>query len=413
MSAPTQAGLAVPSIVVIGAGQAGGWAARTLRDEGFAGRIVLIGEETHPPHERPPLSKALLAGTVTPESAHLFPAGTLEERGIEWRGGTRVRTLDRHEKRIVLEDGETIAYDQAILCTGGRARTLPCEGSDLPGVFALRTIEQSLALGDALDTAKRLVIVGGGWIGLEVAATARAKNVEVTIVEAMQTLCARATPSIISEYLRQLHEGHGVRVVLGCGLDCIRRSDGRALSVVLNDGRTLEADAVLISVGLQPNDELARGSGIACDGGILVDDACRTSDPAIFAAGDVAVSPSTLLGRRLRMESWRNAQDQGIAAAKSALGAEVRYDPLPWFWSDQYDVNVQIFGFPAPSLRSVVRGDIGSGSFIALLLDEGVVKAAVGINAPRDFRIAQRLIERRTVVRDEDLRDTTIPLARL
>lgn len=404
---------AAQTIVVIGAGQAGGWTARALRDEGFAGRLVLIGDEAHPPHERPPLSKAVLAGKAAPEMTHLFPPGTFEELCIEWRRQERVRALDRGAQRVVLSAGEPLRYDRAIICTGGRARTLPVPGTDLPGVFTLRSIEDSMALADAFRSAKGLVVVGGGWIGLEVAATARGKGLDVTIVEATPMLCARTAPREISDYLRSLHEGNGVRILLGSGLASITRNAAGVLSVRLADGQALETDVVVIGVGLVPNDELAREAGIACDGGILVDEFCRTSDPTIFAAGDVAVSRTRWCGRPVRLESWQNAQDQAIAAAKAALGRDVRYDPLPWFWSDQYNVNLQIYGLPTASHRPVLRGYVSSRSFLAFYLEEDRVRAAVGVNAGRELRFARRLIEQSTRVRDADLADPAVALAGL
>ncbi len=405
--------MSLETIVIIGAGQAGGWAAQTLRKEGFAGKVVLIGDESHPPHERPPLSKAVLAGEVAPETTHLFKPGVLEELRLEWRRGERGAAIDREAKRVVLGHGELIAYDRLILCTGGRARWPSVPGADLPGVFALRTIEDALAIGRALEPGKRLVVVGGGWIGLEVAATARKKGVFVTVVEARPRLCERTVPSQVSEYLLALHRKNDAQVILGCGIVGFAREPGKPLSVQLDDGRALEADIAVVGVGLVANDELARAAGLACENGVLVDDQCRTSDPDILAAGDVAIAPNRWIGQRIRLESWQNAQEQAIVAAKVALGRDVRYDPLPWFWSDQYDMNLQIYGLPAPSQRAVVRGEMGSGSFVVFYLDGERVKAAVAANATRDLRFARRLIENETAVGPEKLADTSVPLSKL
>jgi 3-phenylpropionate/trans-cinnamate dioxygenase ferredoxin reductase component len=404
---------ALETIVVVGGGQAGGWAARTLRSEGFAGRMVLIAEEQHPPYERPPLSKAVLAGEAAPETTHLFKPGALKELGLHWRRGERAAAIDRDAKRVVLGHGELIDYDKLILCTGGRPRWPAVPGADLPGVFALRTIEDSLAIGRALAEVKRLVVVGGGWIGLEVAATARKKDVAVTVLEARPRLCERTVPSQVSEYLLALHRKHGTEVILGCGLVGFASAPGRALSAQLDDGRTLEADIAVVGVGLVANDELARAAGLACENGVLVDDRCRTSDPDILAAGDVAIGPNRWIGQRIRLESWQNAQDQAIVAAKVALGHDARHDPLPWFWSDQYDMNLQIYGLPAPSQRAVIRGDMSSGSFLVFYLDEDHVQAAVGVNAARELRFARRLIEQRKSVRDTDLAHAGTALATL
>ena len=402
------------SIAVVGGGQAGGWAAKTLRDEGFGGRIVLVGEEEHPPYERPPLSKAVLAGVAEPETTHLFKPDAFSALGLDIRRGERVAAIDRATKHIALASGESIRYDKLILCTGGRARSLQVPGIELPGVFTLRTIADSLAIGRALDgPAKRLVVVGGGWIGLEVAATAKKRGAQVTVVEAMPRLCERTVPREISEHLLALHEKNGVEVILNCGLAGFACGPSGDISVRLGDGREISADVAVVGVGLVANDDLAREAGIACENGILVDERCQSSDPDIFAAGDVAVAPNRWTGRRMRLESWQNAQDQAIAAAKSALGREVRYEPLPWFWSDQFDLNLQIYGMPAPAHRAVVRGDRASGNFLVFYLEGDRIKAAVAANAARDLRFARRLIEQGKSVRDEDLADTRLALGKL
>lgn len=407
------AACALATIVIVGAGQAGGWAAQTLRKEGFAGRLVLIGDEAHPPHERPPLSKAVLAGDAPPESTALQKSEAFEALGAEWRPLARVTRIDRAGKRLEMAGGEFLPYDKLILCTGGRARTLSVAGADGPGIFTLRTIDDALALAPLLKPHSRVVIIGGGWIGLEVAATANKKGAQCTVVEAQGRLCERTVPTEISQHLQDLHQAHGTRVILGTGIASLSTgADGKPV-VTLADGTTLECDAVVVGIGMVPNDELAREAGLECDGGIVVDSHCQTSDPDIFAAGDVAVMSNPWAGRRLRLESWQNAQDQGIAAARSALGLEVDYQPLPWFWSDQYDMNLQIYGVPMPSHRLVVRGKAGSGSFVLFYIDGDVVKAALGPNAARDLRFAKRLIEQRKPVDPARLADTSVQMAKL
>jgi 3-phenylpropionate/trans-cinnamate dioxygenase ferredoxin reductase subunit len=404
----------VETIVIIGAGQAGGWAARTLRAEGYAGRIVLIGDEPHPPYERPPLSKAVLARESAPQKTYLFSADALAELDLAMRPGARAVAILRAAKQVVLEAGERIGYDKLILCTGGRARTLSVPGADLPGVHLLRTIEDSLAIGAALDAGhRRLVVIGGGWIGLEVAATARKRGADVTVVEACARVCERTVPAEISDHLLRLHTRQGVRTVLNRGLAGFVPLPDGGLRVNLDDGSGLEADLAVVGVGIVANDDIARNAGIACANGVLVDAQCRTSDPDVFAAGDVAVTPNRWAGRRVRLESWQNAQDQGIAAAKSALGREVRYDPLPWFWSDQYDMNLQIYGLPSPSHSAVIRGERASGSFLAFYCEAGQVKAAVGVNCGRDLRFARRLIEQGKDVDTAQLADPAVPLSKL
>ena len=401
------------TIVIIGAGQAGGWAAQTLRKEGFAGRLVLIGDEPHPPHERPPLSKAVLAGEAAPDSLWLSKPEAFEALALDWRPGQRVTRIDRAAKQLELAGGEELAYDKLILCSGGRARMLSVPGADSAGVYALRTIDDALALAPLLEPGRRVVVVGGGWIGLEVAATARKRGADVVVVEAQRRLCERTVPPEISEHLLALHQSHGVRVIVGAGVAGIATSAEDRPIVTLGDGDTLECDAVVVGVGLVPNDELAREAGLACEGGVLVDARCLTSDPDILAAGDVAVTPNPWAGRRLRLESWQNAQEQGIAAARSALGLEVDYQPLPWFWSDQFGMNLQIYGVPLPSYRVVARGLPGAESFVLFYLDGDVVKAALGPNAARDLRFARRLIEQRKPVDPQRLADPGVPMSKL
>ena len=401
------------TIAIVGAGQAGGWAAHTLRQEGYAGRIVLIGQEPHAPHERPPLSKAVLAGTATTDSVHLFKPDAFTGLGLDWRPGVWVTSIDATGKRLTLNDGDCIAYDELILCTGGRARSLATPGADTVDVRTLRTVDDALALAPLLASGRKLVVVGGGWIGLEVAATARAKGVEVTVVEAQSRLCERSVPRDISEHLLALHQSHGTRVILGAQLARIWRSTDGTSMVELADGQQLECDTIVAGVGLVPNDGLAREAGLSCDGGVLVDSACRTSDPSIYAAGDVAVSFNPWAGRRIRLESWQNAQEQGTAAARAALGQPVEYQPLPWFWSDQYGMNLQIYGIPLPSHRVVARGTPGADSFVLFYLDGDVVQAALGINAAKDLRFGRRLIEQRRPVDQQRLADIGTPMAKV
>lgn len=401
------------TIVIVGAGQAGGWAAQTLRSEGHAGGIVLIGEEPHLPYERPPLSKAVLAGDAADESTYLFQREAFDRLALDWRPGTRVEAIERATRQLRLSDGSTLAYDRLILCNGGHARALQVPGAELPGVFMLRKLEDARMLGAALVAGRRLVVVGGGWIGLEVAATARRKGLAVTVVEAMGRLCERAAPREISDYLARLHVAHGTDIVLGAGVERLSRKADGSLAVMLSDGRELHGDAVVVGIGLVPNDALARAAGLACDGGIVVDAQCRSSDPHILAAGDVACWDVAGAGRRMRLESWQNAQEQGIAAARSALGLAVNHQPLPWFWSDQYGVNLQIYGMPTPAHRVVERRAPDADSFILFYLDGERVSAAVGSNAARDLRLARRLIEQRRAIDPARLADLQVPMSKL
>lgn len=403
----------IHTIVIIGAGQAGGWAAQTLRSEGFTGRLVLVGEELHPPHERPPLSKAVLSGAALPATTWLMKPDAFSALGVEWQPGTQVQRIDRTARQVLLADGAALPYDKLILCTGGRARQLDVPGADRVQLHTLRTIEDAQALAPTLAPGRSVVVVGGGWIGLEVAATARQQGADVVVVETQSRLCERTVPAEISDYLLALHSAQGTRVLLGTGVrGFARAADGRS-EVLLADGSALACDTIVLGIGLVPNDELAREAGLACEGGVLVDTQCRTSDPHILAAGDVAVAPNPWAGRSLRLESWQNAQEQGMAAARSALGQAVDYQPLPWFWSDQYGMNLQIYGVPAPTHRVVQRGDAASGSFVLFYLAGDVVQAAIGPNAARDLRFARRLIEQRKPVDTERLADPATPMSKL
>jgi 3-phenylpropionate/trans-cinnamate dioxygenase ferredoxin reductase subunit len=401
------------TIVVVGGGQAGAWASRTLRERSYSGRIVLVGAESHMPYERPPLSKTVLLGETAPESTHLLSASDMDRMSIDWMGGTSASGIDRATRRLRLDNGQAIHYDKLILCMGGSARQLPVESAHRNKVHVLRTLDDSVRLGESLKSGMRLTVIGGGWIGLEVAASARKKGVAVTIVEASSRLCERSVTSDISTLLAQLHARNGVDVLLGTSLSGLSWLDDGTAALELDSGRTLVSDVVVAGIGLVPNDSLAREAGLDCNGGIVVDSACRTSDPDVFAAGDVAVTPNSWSGRPTRLESWQNAQEQGIAAAESALGLQVHYDPLPWFWSHQYDWHIQIVGVPHTYDCTVQRGSPQEGSGIILYMHGGLLVAAVGINAVRDLRFAQRIIARRTPVDSELLRDPATPMAKI
>jgi 3-phenylpropionate/trans-cinnamate dioxygenase ferredoxin reductase subunit len=400
-------------MVIVGGGQAGAWVARSLRKQGFGGAITIVAEENHPPYERPPLSKAVLAGQVLPESTYLFQPDGLQKFGVNVVQGTRALAVHRSEKRVELEGAADLPYEKLFLCTGGRARSLATPGIDLPGVCRLRTIDDALSIAPALTAGSRIVVIGGGWIGLEVAATARSKGADVTVVEAQSRVCERTVPADVSMYLTAAHEERGVVLLFNRKVAQISRTRQTQLAVQLTDGDELTADLVVVGAGLLANDELARGSGLACDEGILVDQACRTSDANIYAAGDVTVAPNGWVGKAIRLESWRNAQDQAIAAAEAALGLPTSYDPLPFFWSHQYDIYLQLYGLAKPLHRAVVRGDPNGKTFMVFYLEDDRVKAIAASNTARDARIARQLIEQNIEVRDSELADPSVSLASL
>ncbi len=407
------------SVVIVGAGQAGGWAARTLRKEGFAGIITLIGDELWPPYERPPLSKGVLQGDVEPASTHLFPDADWSALDISWSAGSRVRSLDRHARTLLLDDGSEVRWDRLILCTGGRSRTLIPPGMN-EACETLRTIDDAQRLRKRFRTSRRLLVIGGGWIGLEVAATARELGLEVTLVEAGERLCARSLPQDVSSRLLDLHREHGVQVMLNTGISAaIQQADGSIQVKLSRPGQLsdfLSVDLMVAGIGMIANDELASAAGLECNGGIIVDAGCRTSDPVIFAAGDVAVSPNSWMGCSGRLESWQNAQEQGIAAALSAMGRAVLHDPIPWFWSDQFGVNLQIQGVVCDADQVVVRdmaGDVGEVRTINFYLRAGRLRGVVGLNTPKEVRMSKKMIANAASPAPGALADSSIPLGKM
>ena len=393
---------------IIGAAQAGGWGAKTLRDQGFAGRVILIGEEKYPPHERPPLSKDVLLGVKPPESTYIWPAEKLAN--IEIRTGARVEKIDRAQKEIVLAGGETLAYDKLLIATGSRVRKLNTPGADLPGVHYLRSIDDTLAIKRDLTPEAHLLVVGAGWIGLETAAAARKHGAKVTVIEVASQVCNRALPKGLADYLQERHTAQGVTFRLNA---TVTRFIGgtRVERAVLADGTELPVSAVVVGIGVVPNVELAQAAGLAVDNGIVTDAAGRTEDPAIFAAGDVTSHPNAFMGRRVRLESWANAQNQAIAAAKAMLGQTEPYNEIPWFWSDQYNLNVQMLGIPHKSDKSVVRGDRTKDQFLEFfLLSDGRIEAVAAINSPRDLRFAKRLLQINKPVDAARLADPAVTL---
>ncbi|WP_233839214.1 NAD(P)/FAD-dependent oxidoreductase [Paraburkholderia sp. ZP32-5] len=378
------------SAVIVGAGQAGGWAARTLRSEGFTGRIVLIGDEAVPPYERPPLSKEQLQ-PVAPALPFLLTQEELKRQDIEWLAGARCARIDRRQRIVRLADDSVIDYDRLLLSTGGSARLPAIDGIDARCVQVLRTIEDATQLRAALRPGARVLVVGGGWIGLEVAAAARAVQCEVTLVEVGKQLCARTGSSHLSDYLAALHLERGVDVRLGTQIVALDEAGESGCRARFMDGASLDVDLVVVGIGLVPNDELARAADLVCDRGIVVDRQCRTSDASIFAAGDVTAL-RTDDGTLLRLESWQNAQDQGIAAARAMLGQDVDYRPVPYFWSQQYDRMVQIAGHCGPVAEIVVRQAAAGGVAIAELDADARLTSAICIGSPREFRQLRQFV---------------------
>jgi len=400
------------TFVVIGAGQAGGWTAKTLRDEGFEGRIIMVGEENFPPHERPPLSKEVLLGDAEKDTCLLWPKDTLDEANIEMRLGVRVTEVTPDAHTITLDDGETVSWDKLMIATGGRATALPVDGADLEGVFTLRTIDDAEAIRAKLTSDATVLVIGAGWIGLEVAAAARKRGATAIVVELADRVCARALTPEMSQWIHDLHVRNGVDIRCGVSFDHFE-GDGGLRRAIMADGSVIDCDIAVVGIGLTPNVELAAAAGLDVDNGIVVDERGQTSHPDIYAAGDNANHPNSLLGRRIRLESWENAQNQAICAAKAMLGGEDTYAEIPWFWSDQFDANIQMMGLPEDWNETVVRGDRDAGEFVEFYLKDGKLEGAAAINNPRDLRFTRRMMMSDKTFNASDLADPDVKLQKL
>ncbi|WP_040806025.1 NAD(P)/FAD-dependent oxidoreductase [Nocardia concava] len=369
--------------VIAGGGLAAAKLAEALRANDFDGTVTFIGTEDHLPYERPPLSKEHLLGKKALVDFTVDPAQWYRDHHIEVMPGTTVTAVDRATKTVALPDGTTLPYDKLALATGSRPRLLRMPGADAEGVHVLRTIEDSDALLALFGTARRLAVIGAGWIGLEVTAAARAAGVEVTVLETESVPLQAALGTEMGEVFAQLHRDHGVDLRLGVKVGEITTSGGKATGVRLDDGTVIEADAVLMAVGARPNIELAADAGLAVGGGVLVDESLATSDPDIVAVGDIADQQHPVLGQRIRVEHWANALNQPAVAALTMLGKPAVYDRLPYFFTDQYDLGMEYTGYVGPKQHAhvVVRGDLGKREFVAYWLDSGNrVLAGMNVN---------------------------------
>jgi 3-phenylpropionate/trans-cinnamate dioxygenase ferredoxin reductase component len=382
-----------PRVVVAGAGQAGAQVVISLRQWGHDGEIVLLGDEPFPPYERPPLSKDLLKKAIGEDRLYFKSADWYASQNIALRTDSPVRSVDREHDAVVLESGETIPYDFLVLATGSRPRPLPVHGSDLDRVFELRTIADTRAIGEAFQPGARLVVVGAGYIGLEVAAVARTLGLEVTVLEAMERVLARVTGPVVSSFFENEHRMRGVDVRCGTGLEAFEGST-RVEEAIVAGGVRIPCDLAVIGVGILPNEGLARDCGIACADGIVVDRDARTSDPRVFAAGDCTRRPLVHYGRDGRLESVHNAIEQGKLAAAAILGRPRPAEDVPWFWSDQYDLKLQIAGLGGGHDRIVVRGVPAERRFAAFYLKDGALLAVDAINSPMEFMASKQLIAR-------------------
>ena len=389
------------TIVIVGGGQAAGQAAASLRQEGCDDRILLLAEEPHIPYQRPPLSKQYLAGTRGLDRVHLRPASFYRTKNIEVRPGVRVERLDLSGKTATCANGETISYRKLLLATGARPRRLRVPGGDLPGVYYLRTIGDVDAIRADLRPGRRLVVVGGGYIGLEVAAVAVSLGARVTVLEMEDRVLQRVASAEMSAFYTTLHTGKGV-VVRTRSRAAAFAGAARLDAVVCEDGARVAADLAVVGVGVTPNVELAAAAGLPCDDGIVVDEYARTDAPDVYAAGDCTNHPNAVLGRRLRLESVPNAMEQARVAAANLAAADGKarpYATVPWFWSDQYDCKLQMVGFAADSEQSITRGDPTSGSFATFHLRGLELVAADAVNSPREFMAARQLVGRKVDMR--------------
>jgi 3-phenylpropionate/trans-cinnamate dioxygenase ferredoxin reductase subunit len=400
--------------VIVGGGLAGAKAAETLRAEGFDGPVVLVAGEPEVPYERPPLSKDYLLGKADRESPRVHPAAWYGDNDVDLRIGVRATQLDAAGHRLTLDNGEQLAYAKLLLATGSSARRIPVPGADLDGVRYLRTFaDADRLLADFSGGGKRVVVIGAGWIGLEVAAAARHHGNDVTIVEPQPTPLHAVLGPEMGRVFARLHRDHGVNLFTDTVVREFRGTDSRVESVATDQFAALEADVVVVGVGAAPNVELAAAAGLEVDNGVVTDDALRTSAPDVFAAGDVASAFSPLYGRQVRVEHWANALNQGPAAARSMLGQQVSYDRVPYFYTDQYDLGMEYSGLGSPGDTVVTRGKPEDGEFIAFWLRDGRVTAGMNVNVWDVTDPIQQLIRSRQQVPVAALTDPETPLERL
>lgn len=393
-------------VLIIGAGHAGGSAAALLRQYGFEGAIVLAGEETAPPYQRPPLSKAWLKGEADLDALLLRPESFYSEQKIELRTGVTATAIDPIAKTVAFTDGVVEPYDILILATGSVARKLDIPGADRPELIELRTLHDAERLKSALGPGKRLAVVGGGYVGLEAAASARKLGAEVVVIERMDRVLQRVASETLSVFFTEHHRSHGVEIRTDAEVTAFE--DG---GVRLADGELIAADVILVGVGALACDALARTAGLSCENGVVVDDTARTSDPSIYAIGDMTHRPiPTMGGRVMRLESVPNALEQAKQAASAIVGRPAPAPEVPWFWSDQYDVKLQIAGLPFGADRQVVRGDPAENRFAVFHLSGDRIVCVEAVNAPPEFMAARLLIGRATPVDAAKLADTAVSM---
>lgn len=397
------------TVVIAGAGHAAGQLVVSLRQNKYAGRIVLVGDEPYLPYQRPPLSKKFLAGAMDADRLLVKPAGFYEETGVELRLDTSIAAIDRNKKCLRSTDDDEIPYDKLVLGLGSRARKLPVEGAKLQGVHYLRSIADVAGIREDFQSGRRLVVIGAGYIGLEVAAVAQQAGLVVTVIEMADRVMSRVVSPEISDFYQIEHTNQGVRFRLSTSVSALKGKK-RVKSVTTSDDEEIPADLVVIGVGILPNTELATAAGLDVENGIVVDDHCRTGDPDIYAMGDCTSHPNAIYDRRLRLESVHNALEQAKTTAANICGKDASYCQVPWFWSDQYDLKLQIAGLSEGYDGVAVRGNPAERSFSCLYLMENRLIAVDAINAPRDFVQSKQLIADRNEIDHGLLDDATVAL---
>ncbi len=397
------------SYVIVGASLAGATAAITLREQGADGTVTLIGREHEPPYERPPLSKAYLRGDAPFEKALVRPATFYADHRIDTIFGTRATRIDPAARTIELEDHRQVPFDAVLIATGGRNRQVSIPGRDLEGIYGLRTVEDANRIRAEMVPGRRAVVVGMGFIGSEVAASLRQKGLEVVAIDPSKTPLFRVLGEAVGHTIAELHRAQGVGTIFE---DSVTAFEGtvRVSAVVTKGGLRVPCDFVVVGIGIDPAVEMLEGSGIHVDNGVVVDEYCESNVSGIYAAGDIANHYHPVFGRLIRVEHWQNAIKQGAAAARNMLGMRVPYDEVPWFWSDQYNANLQYAGFHTTFEQLVVRGRLDSDSFLACYINEGRIDAAVGLNRGKDVRRVMSLIKVRRAVNLKDLQDESVDL---
>ncbi|MGI9309560.1 MAG: NAD(P)/FAD-dependent oxidoreductase [Gammaproteobacteria bacterium] len=398
--------------VIVGAGHAAGQAAASLRQKGFSGKIIMVGEEPYVPYQRPPLSKKFLAGELEEKRLYYKPENYYPDHDVELRLNTKVESIDRAKKTLGLSDGDTLAYDKLLLTTGSQVRTMPVPGTELSGVHYLRSIDDVKSIQSRFATGTRLVIVGAGYIGLEVAAVAISNGLDVTVLEMAERAMNRVMDKTCTDFFEKVHRDAGVKLLFNTQVTAFE-GDTSIQTVITGNGDRYDADLVIIGIGILPATGIAEQAGLECENGILVDEFCQTNDPDILAAGDCTNHPNPLLDRRFRLESVHNALEQAKTAAATLCGEPIAYAQIPWFWSDQYDIKLQIVGLSQDYDQLIIRGNPAERSFAAFYMKGNKLLAVDAINSPREFMLAKKLLAKGVTFDPVQLADESVDFKQL